>query len=314
MDGGGTGTTVLAADEEKDLLQVKSGGLNYNSYGPEGVAGTLGQVKDMLEEKGLDAGDCLAVGIGCAGISNPDAGKFIKETLADLGYHCPVSLFGDQKAAMYGAFEKEDGILLISGTGSICLGQMDQGNVEYRAGGFGHLIDDEGSAYALGRDILSTVVRAGDGRERPTALTEAVFKKLDISSIPELIGYVYAKERTKKETAGLAVLLSCPLVKEDRAAAEIMEKAALGLSELVYNVYGKMKEKKGSAGIPLVLHGSVLLKNEAIRKKLLEKLLPDLQDTGSVFGDGKKKDGLWIAHAKNDAVHGAVGLAKLVRA
>ncbi len=310
MDGGGTGTDVLVTDKGKDLLRIKAGGLNYNSFGPAKVEETLINIKDTLEEKGFAPGDCLALGIGCAGISNPDAQRFIKNTLSGMGYNCPAILFGDQKAAMYGAFEREDGILLISGTGSICLGQMKQGSVEYRAGGFGHLIDDEGSAYALGRDILSAVVRAGDGREKPTALTEEVFKILDISSVSELIGYVYAKERTKKETASLAALLSMPGMEHDQIAIQIIDRAVQGLTELVYNVYGKMKANKKSGSIPLVLHGSVLLKNELIKKKLLEKLMADIEKTNDF--DSQEKLELKLVSAKNDAVHGAAELAKLV--
>ncbi len=314
MDGGGTGTDVLVTDGKKDLLRVKAGGLNYNSFGPAGVAETFVKIKDMLKEKGFMPEDCLALGIGCAGISNPDAQKFIKNTLSGLGFNCPAALVGDQKAAMYGAFEKEDGILLISGTGSICLGQMKQGSIEYRAGGFGHLIDDEGSAYALGRDILSAVVRAGDGREKPTALTEEVFKKLDITSVPELIGYVYAKERTKKETASLAALLSRPGMEKDQTAIQIIDKAVLGLAELVYNVYGKMKANKKSGSISLVLHGSVLLKNDIIKNKLLERLMTDMTENSDLGKDSQEKPELKLASAKNDAAHGAAGLAILARA
>ena len=53
-------------------------------------------------------------------------------------------IFGDQHAALYGAHCQGKGIILIAGTGSVCYG-MDGMGGEARAGGWGYLIDDEGS-------------------------------------------------------------------------------------------------------------------------------------------------------------------------
>lgn len=297
MDGGGTSTKVLLWDGEKELLRMSAGGLNYNSHGPELVTETLKQTRAVLEENGFMPGDCIAVGVGCAGISNPVVRTFLEDTFLRIGYECPVFLFGDQEAAMFGAFGDEDGILLISGTGSICLGQAAQGKRKYRAGGYGHLIDDEGSAYALGRDILSAVVKAEDGRLEPTALRGAVFERLDISSIPELVGYVYDRDHTKKEIAALASLLSLPEIKEDAAARRIMDKAAGELEELVKAVAGQMLENGEPEELLLVLHGSVLEKNEGIRERLRAKLHASCP-------------GIRLGKAANDAARGAAGIAK----
>lgn len=272
MDGGGTSTKVLVWDGEKELLRISAGGLNYNSHGPDLVAETLKQTRDMLEANGFIPEDCMAVGVGCAGISNPVVRTFLEDTFLRIGYRCPISVFGDEEAAMFGAFGGGDGILLISGTGSVCLGQAAQGKNRYRAGGYGHLIDDEGSAYSLGRDILSAVVKAEDGRQKPTALKAAVFERINISSISELVSYVYDRNHTKKEIAEFASLLSRPGIKEDAAARQIMDKAAGELEELVKAVAGRMMENGEPEELLLVPHGSVLEKNEEIRERLGARL------------------------------------------
>lgn len=313
MDGGGTGTTILVSSDGRDLCRMEVEGLNYNSFGQAGVTKTLEHAAASLKERGFEPDCCLGVGIGCAGVSNPAAAALINEKMLEFGYTCPVFVFGDQRAAMYGALEREDGILLIAGTGSICLGQAAGGKEEYRAGGFGHLIDDEGSAYALGRDILSAVVRAEDGREEKTALKDAVYEKLGISSIPEIIEYVYAKERMKGEIASLAMLLGDPEIRKDAAAVRIMEKAAEELSRLVLTVLAKMRDQRREKTFPLVLHGSVLKRNERIREELIKALEESWKKKGYRAGSRVPALPIRIADAKKDAVHGAVGLAEAMR-
>lgn len=296
MDGGGTGTTVLVSDGTQDLYRMHAGGLNYNSYTKEQIVETLDAMTAVLEKQGFFTADCLAVGIGAAGVSNPDAKKFLSDVLGQIGYCCPVSIFGDEAAALFGAFEDEDGILLISGTGSVCLGQAECGRMRYRCGGFGHLIDDAGSAYAIGRDILSAVVKAEDGRMPATSLKASVFEYLQISTVSELIAWVYDRTHTKKEIAGLARLLSIPENAGDRAAIQIAENAARGLAEMVEVVWKKVKKHCGKSDVPLALCGSVLCNNEEIAGALAQQIL-------------EKNLLIKAVKAKADAAYGAVRLA-----
>ena len=60
----------------------------------------------------------------------------------------------------------------------------------------------------IGRDILAAVVRAEDGRDRPTGLTSLVMETLGAAEIRELITWLYAPATGKKEVASLARLLA----------------------------------------------------------------------------------------------------------
>ena len=115
--------------------------------------------------------------VGCAGMSNPELRRTLERMIRADGYEGAYMLAGDQAAALYAAHGAGPGAVLISGTGSICFGRNTRG-ITARAGGRGYKIDDEGSGYAIGRDILSAVVRAQDGRSRPTVLTELVFAQI----------------------------------------------------------------------------------------------------------------------------------------
>lgn len=250
-----------------------------------------------LEGNGYALADCGAIVIGAAGNNNPAADALLRNLLEGCGFRCPVTVCSDADAALYGALGEEDGILLISGTGSICLGQARGGRERYRAGGFGHLIDDEGSAYAIGRDIAAAVVKAEDGRGPETTLRSALFGHLGISGSSELVGYVYDMSHTKKDIARLARLISLPENEGDRATAQIIGKAVDGLLEMVAAVYGRMEARRCGPELPLVLHGSVLRGNARIAGELAEAI-------------SHRLPGIRIAQARADAAHGAVGLAR----
>ena len=302
MDGGGTKTEcVLLAKSPNGLLQEKNrfcvSGINYNSYSKEQIRTALFEIGERVE-KILPGGQKLAgMGIGAAGISNPEAVPFLLECAEKAGFSCTCEICGDDKAALVGAVGTGKGILLISGTGSVCLASDGAGHF-YRAGGWGHLIDDAGSAYAIGRDILSAVVRAADGRGEKTLLTETVKKYLQISDIQQLIAYIYAPETGKKGIAKLSALLDTALEQKDEAAICIAQSAVNELMELIKAVSRQINVRTDGDRqiIPLILGGGVLLNNRYIRD-FLEKMLV--------------KENLHIALTapEQDAAYGAAMLA-----
>ena len=115
------------------------------------------------------------------------------------------------------------GCVLIAGTGSICFGVNSNG-VSARCGGYGHILDDVGSGYAIGRDALREAVRSADGRSKPSALSRAVLGRFP-QGIGELIEYVYSK-------AGKADIIECAAA-GDETSLEILRREARELRELV---------------------------------------------------------------------------------
>lgn len=267
IDGGGTGTKItVAAPDGTVLAQMSAGALNGNGQSADRLRETAAQIVRALDARGYVPGDCEGIGAGVAGISNEASGDALKDIFVENGFGCTVRLYGDHETALAAAFPSGSGIILIAGTGSICYGRRKDGT-GLRVGGFGHLIDDCGSAYAVGRDILSAIVREEDGRGEHTVLRKLVFDKLQIGTVRELIGYVYHPDRSKKEIAGLAVLLTPAAVQGDRLALAIEEKCTGELAELVLTALRRFNGEKN-----LAFGGSVLMKNERIRIRLCQKL------------------------------------------
>ena len=205
-DGGGTKTQVLCLTQEGRVAgEGTFGPLNLNGAEEEKIAATIREsVAFMAGQPGGLAG-CGALVIGTAGVSNRAAVELVTRAVRQCGYKGPLRLLGDQEIALAGAIDGP-GAVLVAGTGAICCGRDGAGN-RTRVGGYGYLIDDGGSGYALGRDILTAVVRAADGRGPATALTQAVFAALGVQSVGEIITWLYAPATGKKEVAALAPLL-----------------------------------------------------------------------------------------------------------
>ena len=277
MDGGGTATKISVSDAGGNIIARHTAGpLNVNGQSREQFQATLAEIFQWLDASGFRPDEFEAIGIGAAGISNPQARQLLSEAFAAGGYRAEVSTYSDGETALAAVFPECHGIILIAGTGSICLGCGENGGL-VRAGGYGHKIDDGGSAYGIAIAILSAVVRAEDGRARPTALRRLVFEKLGIDSPGELVGYLYAPSRSKKEIASLAVVLEQAVAAGDAAAAEIEQNSAAELSLLARTVMDRMPEEKNIA-----LAGSVLLKNRRIQDRVCKDILEHRRDANIV--------------------------------
>lgn len=218
LDGGGTKTAVTVADASGQILaEFAAGPINPNGTTDESVRNTILSIFSRLER----AYHADTVCVCSAGVCNPDTVAFLKAAVKDSGFTGKFLLLGDQVGALYGAAGKPYGAVLIAGTGSICYGRTGAG--EKRTGGQGYLIDDFGSGYMIGRDILSAVVKAYDGRAEATALTEPVFDKLglDVNNIGGLIQYVYDQGTNKRDIAAFSKALPAALEKGDEAALHI---------------------------------------------------------------------------------------------
>jgi N-acetylglucosamine kinase-like BadF-type ATPase len=267
MDGGGTKTAVVVSDRSNHiLLEFEGGAINYNGGNKAIIDSNLQNIVQTILEKGFEIENCAAICIGAAGVSNPVVREQILAIIRKCGYQGPVKIVGDDETAFAGALDKPYGMILIAGTGSICYGKDAKGNT-YRTGGYGHLIDDVGSGYAVARDILSCVVQAHDGRIEPTILTQLVYEYLKINSIAELITFVYQPGRNKKEIAALSVLIEKACDQKDQSAMKIVRKCAEELVTLVVPIIPKLGDD-----ICLAVTGSLLLKNEEIYTEFIRSM------------------------------------------
>lgn len=278
IDGGGTKTVLKMSDLMGNLLGTYEGGpCNLNSTSAENVEKMLIElILSSVKDESLLLKDCRGICIGTAGAGRERERSIIQNIIRAAGYNGKLIVTDDAVTALYGGCGKGEGIILISGTGSICFGINASGE-KYRVGGWGHIIGDEGSAYHIAVKILNSVMKSFDGREEETVLRELVTERLKLNKVEDLIEYVYRKGKVKNEIAALAIILSEAYSGGDKIALRIAEEAAADLFNHVRVVVEKLKLQGKEAN--LVTNGSVINKNSYIRshfEKLVNKCFPNI--------------------------------------
>ena len=262
IDGGGTHTRIELRDMENRLLrQGNFGPFNLNAIGESSFRALLREVFHWCGSME----HCARLCIGAAGISNPKVGEILGEELAAAGFSGKWKLCGDQEIALRGAMD-DPGVVIIAGTGSICFGKNAAGQTA-RSGGFGHLIDDGGSGYALGRDVLSSAVRAVDGRLTDTAILREVCTRLECG--PEgIVPFVFSP---KTDKAAIARLSFVALDLADRGNPEALQILHRGAGEL-FALVEAVQVRLGMPGCPIAMLGGLLTEKNAYRRVVEEAL------------------------------------------
>ena len=133
----------------------------------------------------------------------------------------------DVGMAFEGALGGSEGVLILAGTGSMAWARGPKGVV--RAGGFGDVFGDEGSAFWIGREALRIVSRHLDGRQRAAGVAAGILGGLGIAG-EDLIAWTYGQPRVA--VAGVAVQVSRLAEAGNRDARGVLRRAARELGDL----------------------------------------------------------------------------------
>jgi N-acetylglucosamine kinase-like BadF-type ATPase len=227
IDGGGTKTRGAIAGEDGQIITHHVvGSTNHHSNSLDVVKENLRElITTLLTQAGVAPQDVACVCTGMAGVDRPDDKALIKGIMAELLPHALAVPVNDGLIALVGGTLRTVGIIVISGTGSIAVGVNKQG-VQGRAGGWGHILGDEGSGYAIGQRGLRAVCRAFDGRSGPTMLQDIVMKHFGFERPEQILGWVKQIEGSKKEIGALSRLVHQAYTQGDATAAQILREEA----------------------------------------------------------------------------------------
>ena len=278
IDGGGTKTeAVLTLDDGTVVALALAGPSNPNSVGLEAALGVVRGLLHRILQRAEQHGEPIrAAFVGLAGAGRePFRGGF-HVLLRGLLPGARTRAHSDAVNCLSSGAGARDGVVLVAGTGSSAFARV--GEAFYQVGGWGHMIDDAGAGYEIGRRGLRAVLRAYDGRGQPTALT-ALFEAYWGGAIADAVPHIHAEG--KGCVASFAPLvLNC----EDPTATAIVEQAARDLADMVI---AAARHVPGEDACPLVLAGG-LWKSRRLRE-LVSALLPArveviLPDMPPVFG------------------------------
>ena len=161
------------------------------------------------------------------------------------------------------------GVALISGTGSSAYGRAADGRAK-RCGGWGYLLGDEGSGYAIGRAALQHTLKSIEEGHAREGLAGTVLDKLGANTVTETTRAIYGGGDPRHAVAALATRVIAAADSGDAHAERILDEAATDLATLAARTAHAVG--LADSGFPLAVSGGVLINSERLRKKLHAKL------------------------------------------
>ena len=270
VDGGGTKTRVIVADESgKPLADLEGPASAVRPGQAERSAEVIAEtVRRALDEAEMSNVVPRVICVGVAGVGREPERQALWQALAGRELADEVVVHADATIALDDAFGDGAGVLLIAGTGSVAFGRSPAGVVA-RCGGWGPNIGDEVSGAWIGRRALSVVTAASDGREPETALTGAILTAAQVNDVNDLIAW--AAGATPAMLATLA-----PAVISEADAGDLRSNAILSMAveELVLHVRALARElfMDERAAVPVALTGGLLRRGTTLRKRLEQRM------------------------------------------
>jgi N-acetylglucosamine kinase-like BadF-type ATPase len=159
------------------------------------------------------------------------------------------------------------GVAVVAGTGSMAFARSADGRTA-RAGGWGHLLGDEGSGYAVAVAGLRAVAHAADGRGPATVLTDRFLAAYGLSRPEELVGVVY-RDCDRAALAALAPLVLAAADGGDAVAQSIVGGAT---AELASAAASAARQLGLGPAFPVALAGGLLVSSAGFRARFLDAL------------------------------------------
>ena len=293
IDGGGTRTIAVVTDEHgKELARVEGEAGRVNVLEPEAGAHTLADVAThaLAEARitNLPAVLCCAL----AGAGREAERVTLERALSALRVAEQSHVTTDFEAAMQDAFGSGPGILVIAGTGSSAWGRGADGRC-VRAGGWGHILGDEGSGYALGRVALMLAMREFDGRGEHAGFMPAVLARTGVATEEGLVRWAAAAG--KGDVAALAPIVFDAAQRGSLSAQDAVEDAAAEIAMHVAALYDRLGPWDTPPAVALA--GGLIAPGRPLREPVLREVealtIP-----------------VAIVEERIDAARGAAGLAR----
>lgn len=289
VDGGGTKTEVVAYDlSGKELYRTQGGYGNLSVNIQEAlnnIVTTIGECVAKLKED-----KCLFIALGLAGIESGKNKEIVTEKLKEC-FNVEVEAMNDADIALAALLKGEDGILTIAGTGSICYGISN--NNKARAGGWGHLIGDEGSGYYISMAAIKHMSRRDDEGFSLDFISKSILSQLSLSTAQDIKGFVYSK--SKADIASLATVVVNCAEAGDNIAIDILQQAGRDLAITTWEVCKKLELDEG---VNIGIVGSVLKKCNIVSEAFEEELSKRLQSFNIVREDTSPAMGAYYIYHK----------------
>ncbi len=272
IDGGGTKTTAAVSDEKGNIILKKVGKtINFYSVGMETARkNLLSVIEDICKEIGEIIFE--SVFIGCSALDSEASEETLRSLCGDIKAK-RIKMDSDLYVALKSVENAVCPCVAICGTGSMAIGEDENGKVKFK-GGWGHIIGDEGSGYAIAVNALKCCcIFCDSGEESP--LLESAKEYFDVTDFREVIDKIYSPETTKDVLAGFASDVQKVAEAGDVFAESIIVNEAHNFARTVFSLLSEIEKCS-----ILALYGGVFQHNIIFRetfKEDIKEIYPDIE-------------------------------------
>lgn len=296
FDGGATRCRFVISDELGELLYEKEGdSSNIYAVGKNAVLETIKQlIKEGLNYLSIKKDDLYAGCFGSAGLARDKDLKFFRDFFNSFLPNCSVYICSDAEILLVGGLSSLSGLCLIAGTGSVCFGRTESGDI-IRSGGFGWRLGDEGSGWNIANTAIARTLKSKELRDIETSLEKYIIEFFELEKVEDIISVVNDDLTTKSNIGNFANYVTRAAMENDLLALDILKKAGTSLFELVESVVKRMPINHSKK---IVIAGGVVKHDKFVRESFLNNMSHYLADYEIVLdsSDSALLGSLMIAH------------------
>ncbi|MEX2309014.1 MAG: BadF/BadG/BcrA/BcrD ATPase family protein [Pirellulales bacterium] len=275
VDAGGTKTAAWLVDtslseNDRVLGRGRSDAGNPLSVGFPEAARVIGEaVASAKYDAGRPTIRVPRAILSIAGAANHQLRDYFVVSSRKTGLADEVAIVSDVLPVLAAGTPACIGVALISGTGSVAFARAADGRTTL-CGGWGYLLGDEGSGYAIGRAALQHALHQLESGATCDPLAAAVLGAVGAHSILELTKNIYRRADPRVAIASVAPVVITAADEWDPTAQAIIDSAAADLANLV----GRAIRSIGflNTALSIAAAGGVLISSKRMPQQLQVEL------------------------------------------
>ena len=269
IDGGGSKTDCVVANEQEVLGRFTAGTSKISRVGKEAATASLrAAVQGAFYAAKTSSEGVQHTCLGIAGSSQPGVAEWAKQTLASL-MPGGVTVVGDHIVAHEAAFHGKDGVLIIAGTGSIVYGRNSNGKT-LRAGGWGPVVSDEGSGDWIGRNAVNAAL-LGNADGEKGALFADICKAWEAHTADDIIRIANSYPPPNFAALFPYVIDACNA--GDQLAVDVIRRGGSQLGAIVLLVMRQLWNESDS--VTIATAGGAITNSERLRFMVENRILSE---------------------------------------
>ncbi|MEH7479714.1 BadF/BadG/BcrA/BcrD ATPase family protein [Neobacillus drentensis] len=290
VDGGGTKTEAAAYDLEGNLISMGMSGYgNLLIDEAQATANILAAIAQCLAP--LKSKDCIYLYLGLAGYEGVADTRHIEESLRQA-FDVPFTIVNDAIIAHAALLKGEDGILTISGTGSVSITKHAERVI--MTGGWGHLLGDQGSGFWIALEAFKRMTVEEDFQHSTSLLTTKILTMLGLEKITDIKKFIYSS--SKGEIASVVPVIVEQADAGDETAQKILNEAGSHLADTTLAAYHHLPF---SSTVTIAVKGSILTKIPIVQVAFIDKIKETLPEAQFILNEVSSTVGCYYLSMKN---------------